>query len=82
MQKITLLDDEWIALTQLAVVPRRRAFAEGEFGLEVIRFLLAKGLVDLDGELLVATPRGHGGLKANPPPSGTGVRVWFEPGTV
>ncbi|WP_156514513.1 hypothetical protein [Planctomyces sp. SH-PL14] len=61
------------------MVPRRRTYAEEHFGAEVVRHLCVKGLIEQDGDLLSATRRGLIGLKADPPPSPVGVRVWFEP---
>lgn len=79
MRRITLLDDEWNGLAHLAAVPRHRELADQEFGYEVVRFLVQKGLVAEDGQALVATAEGLAVLASSPPPSTIGVRVWIEP---
>lgn len=80
MQKITFLEDEWSGLRELSMVPRRRAFALELVRREVLQFLMEKAFVeDVDGFVQI-TGRGLAALKANPPSSPTGVRIWFEPG--
>jgi hypothetical protein len=78
MQKITFLEDEWTGLVQLVAIPRRRVFVEEHVGREVLRFLIQKGLVEDRDDLIQATDLGLRVLKANPPVSPLGVRIWYE----
>lgn len=79
MQKITILEDEWTGLQQLAAIPRRRVFVEDEFGSEVLRFLIQKGLVEDHDGVIQSTDRGLAVLNAKSPASPLGVRIWFDP---
>lgn len=78
MRNITLLDDEWSGLQSLAPAPRQRASAETDVGREILRFLIEKGLVECLDDLVTVTAVGHTVLRADPPPSSIGIRVWAE----